>query len=65
MKPYEEPTLTKLTPAEATLKLERGVGSGSSQAAKDCLAKDCVAKMFPADEKRPAATKSARRSDAA
>ena len=56
MKPYERPTLIKLTPAQAQLKLARGVSSGS-QAAKDCLAKDCLGKMFPADARKSAAKK--------
>jgi hypothetical protein len=64
MRPYERPTLTKLTLAQAQLKLARGVSSGS-QAAKDCVAKDCPAEMFPADARKSAAKKPAQRSDAA
>jgi hypothetical protein len=54
MKPYERPTLTKLTPAQAQLKLVRAVSSGNK------AAKDFLDKQFP-----PHGNKSAPASDVA
>ena len=50
MKRYERPTLTKLTPEEARLKLLRHASAG------DQAAIDFLNKMFPDDAKKPAAS---------
>ena len=45
-KPYEKPTVTKLTPEEAKLKLVHLAGKGDEQA------KDMLERMFPEEAKK-------------